>query len=119
MNVKKTHIIGFIAVALSAILWGFDGVVLTPRLYNLKVDYVVFMLHAIPFVLMNFFMLKQYKYIKIFTKQDLMFIVLIAAFGGAIGTIAIVKALFLVNFKHLSVVVLLQKLQLLRLTWDI
>jgi drug/metabolite transporter (DMT)-like permease len=36
---------------------------------------------------------------------------LIAVFGGALGTISIVKALFLVNFQHLSVVVLLQKLQ--------
>jgi drug/metabolite transporter (DMT)-like permease len=36
---------------------------------------------------------------------------LISAFGGALGTIAIVKALFLVNFQQLSVVVLLQKLQ--------
>ena len=36
---------------------------------------------------------------------------MVALFGGAIGTIAIVKALFLVNFHQLSVVVLLQKLQ--------
>jgi drug/metabolite transporter (DMT)-like permease len=36
---------------------------------------------------------------------------LVAATGGLIGTLAIVKALFLVNFHRLSVVVLLQKLQ--------
>lgn len=36
---------------------------------------------------------------------------LLSLFGGAIGTLAIVKALFLVNFKALTVVVLLQKLQ--------
>ena len=36
---------------------------------------------------------------------------LIALTGGVIGTAAIVKALFLVNFQELSVVVLLQKLQ--------
>ncbi|MCL4278097.1 MAG: EamA family transporter, partial [Ignavibacteriaceae bacterium] len=36
---------------------------------------------------------------------------LLALFGGAIGTMAITKALFYVNFVNLSVVILLQKLQ--------
>ena len=35
----------------------------------------------------------------------------VALFGGCLGTLSIVKALFLVNFKHLTVVTLLQKLQ--------
>jgi drug/metabolite transporter (DMT)-like permease len=102
---------GTIAIGFSAILWGFDGVVLTPRLYNLDVGYVVFILHAIPFLLMNLFLFRQYKELKYFTKQDYITFLLIALFGGSIGTIAIVKALFLVQFKNLSVVVLLQKLQ--------
>jgi drug/metabolite transporter (DMT)-like permease len=38
-------------------------------------------------------------------------ILLIALLGGALGTLSIVKALFLINFKELSIVVLLQKLQ--------
>lgn len=102
---------GTIAISISAILWGFDGVVLTPRLFNLNVIYVVFMLHLIPFVLMNIFMSKQYLHLKQFVRQDYITFFLVALFGGVIGTIAIVKALFLVNFQHLSVVVLLQKLQ--------
>ncbi len=102
---------GTIAIGLSAIMWGFDGVVLTPRLYNLDVGYVVFILHALPFLLMNLFLFNQYKEVKYFTKQDYITFLLIALFGGAIGTIAIVKALFLVQFQNLSVVVLLQKLQ--------
>jgi drug/metabolite transporter (DMT)-like permease len=108
---KRTIFLGAIAVSLSAIFWGFDGIVLTPRLYNLDVGYVVFMLHAIPFVIMNIFFYREYKYLKIFTPNDFLFVGLIALFGGAIGTMAIVKALFLVNFEHLTVVVLLQKLQ--------
>ncbi len=36
---------------------------------------------------------------------------LVSLTGGLVGTLAIVKALFLVNFDQLSVVVLLQKLQ--------
>jgi len=92
-------------------MWGFDGVVLTPRLYKLNVGFVVFMLHLIPFVLMNIFLFKQYKWLKKFSANDLIILFLIAFFGGALGTLSIVKALFLVQFQHLSVVVLLQKLQ--------
>jgi len=102
---------GSLAIGASAIMWGFDGVVLTPRLYNLEVGYVVFMLHAIPFFLMNIFLFKQYKFLRKFSKKDYLILGLIALFGGAIGTLSIVKALFLVNFQHLSIVVLLQKLQ--------
>lgn len=40
-----------------------------------------------------------------------MFFFLVALFGGSLGTLSIVKALFLVNFHHLTVVTLLQKLQ--------
>lgn len=102
---------GTIAISISAIMWGFDGVVLTPRLYNLDVLFVVFVLHLLPFLLMNIFLFKQYKYLKTFLKQDYITFFLIAFFGGAMGTYAIVRALFLVEFQHLSVVVLLQKLQ--------
>ncbi len=108
---RKTLIKGTVAIGISATLWGFDGVVLTPRLYNLDVSYVVFMLHLFPFVLMNFFLYKEYRHLKTFTRSDLVTFVLISFFGGAIGTLAIVKALFLMDFNHLSVVVLLQKLQ--------
>lgn len=102
---------GTIAISIAAIMWGFDGVVLTPRLSNLDVIYVVFVLHAAPFLVMNIFLFGQYKHLKNFVRQDYFTFFLVALFGGAIGTVAIVKALFLVNFQHLSVVVLLQKLQ--------
>jgi len=102
---------GTIAISISAIMWGFDGVVLTPRLFNLDVVYVVFILHLFPFLLMNFFLFNQYKYLKTFVRQDYITFFLVAFFGGAMGTYAIVKALFLVDFQQLSVVVLLQKLQ--------
>lgn len=110
MKSKKT-IIGAIAVSLASIMWGFDGVVLTPRLYNLNVIYVVFVLHLVPFLIMNIFLHKEYRHLKSFTSQDYLTFFLVALLGGAIGTLAIVKALFLVDFRHLTVVVLLQKLQ--------
>lgn len=98
-------------VCLSAAMWGFDGVVLTPRLYNLDVGFVVFMLHLIPFALMNLFFFREYKHLTLFSGSDVFYFLLIAFFGGSLGTLAIVKALFLVNFKHLTIVALLQKLQ--------
>jgi len=108
---KNKTIKGSIAIGISAIMWGFDGVVLTPRLYNLDVGFVVFILHLIPFLLMNVFMYRQYKFINDFSSKDVLIFVSIAFTGGALGTISIVKALFLVNFQQLSIVVLLQKLQ--------
>jgi drug/metabolite transporter (DMT)-like permease len=93
-------------------LWGFDGVVLTPRLYTLKVPFVVFILHLLPFLGMSIlFGKEELKIAKKIPGKDLIYFLLIATFGGAIGTLAIVKALFLVNFQHLTVVTLLQKLQ--------
>ena len=112
MNIPdKPKIIGAAAFCLAAALWGLDGVVLTPRLYNLQVGFVVFMLHLIPFALMQFFLFREYKNRKNFTPGDWLTLGLASFFGGALGTIAIVKALFLVNFQSLSVVVLLQKTQ--------
>jgi len=108
---KRFKIIGGIAVSLASIMWGFDGIVLTPRLFNLDVIFVVFILHLIPFLIMNLFFFGEYKHLSTFSRQDYITFLLIALFGGFIGTAAIVKALFLVNFQDLTVVVLLQKLQ--------
>jgi drug/metabolite transporter (DMT)-like permease len=111
MKLSATTLTGAIAICIAAILWGFDGIVLTPRLYNLNITYVVFMVHCIPFILLNIFCFKAYKELPTFSKTDFMYLFLVALFGGALGTLAIVKALFLVNFQSLTVVVLLQKLQ--------
>lgn len=94
-------------------LWALDGIVFIPQLYNLlgNLVMVVFLFHAIPFILMNPFLFKEYKNIFKFDKNDWFTFFLIALFGGFLGTWAIVKALFVVNFDGLSIVVLLQKLQ--------
>ena len=102
---------GALAVAFSAMLWGVDGILLTPQLYNLDTSFVVFLLHLFPFVLMNLFFFREYRHLKTMTRSDLLFFLLVALFGGALGTLAIVKSLFLLNFNNLSVIVLLQKLQ--------
>ena len=111
MKFNKTVFTGAMAICVAAILWGLDGVVLTPRLYSLDIGLVVFIFHALPFLLMNLFMYKQYKHLRNFTAGDVLVFFLLSLLGGAVGTLAIVKALFLVNFKALTIVVLLQKLQ--------
>jgi drug/metabolite transporter (DMT)-like permease len=111
MKVNKPVFAGAMAICVAAILWGLDGIVLTPQLYRLNIGLVVFVLHAFPFLLMNFFFYREYRHVKNFTANDALMFILLSLFGGAIGTLSIVKALFLVNFKALTVVVLLQKLQ--------
>ncbi len=107
---NKTYF-GAIAVAIAAALWGISGIIFIPHLNNLPTYFVVFMMHFLPFCFLTVLFYKQYKFITAFTKLDWLVLILIALFGAILGTLAIVKALFLVNFHHLSVVVLLQKLQ--------
>jgi drug/metabolite transporter (DMT)-like permease len=106
-------IIAAIAIMFAGFLWALDGIVLTPRLYNLLeyIILVVFLLHLIPFILMQPLFYNKYLYLKKLTKEDISLFLLIAFFGGFLGTYSIVKALFLVNFDGLSIIVLLQKLQ--------
>jgi len=111
MENRNNVVFGAIFISLAAILWGFDGVVLTPRLGNLNISFVVFVLHLFPFLLMNFFLFKRYVLIKTLSKNETIALFGVAIFGGALGTVSIVKALFLVNFQSLSIVILLQKLQ--------
>ncbi len=111
MENKRNVVLGAVLISISAILWGFDGVVLTPRLNNLNISFVVFVLHLFPFLLMNLFLFKRYKLIKKLSLNETIALFGIAIFGGALGTVSIVKALFLVDFQSLSIVVLLQKLQ--------
>ena len=103
--------LGALAICLAAALWGLDGVVLTPRLFPLDVLFVVFLLHAVPFALMQPFLAGSYRELARLAPRDWVVLMLVAAAGGILGTFSIVKALFLVDFQQLSVVVLLQKLQ--------
>lgn len=112
MDIKHNKAVhGAIFIAIASILWGLDGVVLTPRLGNINIVFVVFLLHAIPFLIMNLFMFSRYKDFKLLDKRDRISLFIVSLLGGALGTIAIVKALFLVDFQQLSVVILLQKFQ--------
>jgi drug/metabolite transporter (DMT)-like permease len=112
MNSKRMPaIIGAIAIIVAAALWGIDGVVLRPSLYSLDVPVVVFLEHFIAFALMSVFFIYEIKELNKLRKGDWMSFIWVAVFGGAIGTMAITQALFLVNFHNLSAIIILQKLQ--------
>ena len=109
---KQVTLKGSLLVITAGIFWGFDGIVLTPNLHALNVAYVVFMLHLLPtLVLTLVWGKKEIKNILKMNNKTIVLFLLIALFGGALGTLSIVKALFLVNFQHLTIVTLLQKLQ--------
>jgi drug/metabolite transporter (DMT)-like permease len=103
--------IGALAICAAAFLWGLDGVALTPRLNALPVPFVVFLLHFVPFALMQPLLFGRYRTLARLPSPAWIFLLLVSIAGGWLGTLAIVRALFLVQFNQLSVVVLLQKLQ--------
>lgn len=111
MKLIKPEILGVIAISVAAIAWGLDGIALTPNLYNLDVPFVVFVLHVIPTILLTPFFSGYWKKLFTYKFKDVLSLWILSFFGGALGTISIVKALFLVRFDHLSVIVILQKLQ--------
>jgi len=107
----RPAVLGGLAICLAATLWGLDGVILTPRLHNLEVPLVVFLLHFVPFLLMQVPLHRSYRVLQRLAPKEWLVLLLVALTGGVLGTFSIVRALFLVDFNQVSVVVLLQKLQ--------
>ena len=98
-------------VIIAASLWAIDGVALRPILYNLPVSLVVFTESLIVAVLLTPILTKNFSSIKNLAVIDWLAFAGVAVFGGALGTMAITKALFYVNYVNLSIVILMQKLQ--------
>ena len=104
-------VVGAIAIAFAAMLWGIDGVLLRPSLYHLDVAVVVFLEHAIAFCYMALLLVFEWKELKKLNLRDWGAFAWVGLFGGAIGTMAITSALFFVDFIQLSAVIILQKMQ--------
>jgi drug/metabolite transporter (DMT)-like permease len=100
-----------IFVIIAASLWGIDGIILRPALYSLPVTIVVLIESGIVVLLLTPFLFKNLFKIKSLSRKEWLAFGGVALFGGAIGTMAITKALFFVNYVNLSVVILIQKLQ--------
>jgi drug/metabolite transporter (DMT)-like permease len=116
MNHKKKILlsedrIASLFVIIGASLWGVDGIILRPALYGLPVPLVVFVESTIVAVILSPYFIRKIFSLKALDYKDWLMFFFVALLGGAIGTMAITKALFFVNFINLSVVILLQKLQ--------
>lgn len=98
-------------VIIGASMWGVDGIVLRPALYGLPVPLVVLIESTIVALILSPYFLRKVHTLKNLDYKDWVAFFFVALLGGAIGTMAITKALFFVNFVNLSVVILLQKLQ--------
>lgn len=103
--------IGAFAVMIAAVLWAVDLIVLRPSLWHIDVFLVVFLEHLIAFAFMAIPFYIERNELKKLKRIDWIAFVFVAVFSGVIGTLAITKALFYVNFVNLSIVALLQKLQ--------
>ncbi len=99
------------SIVLAAALWGVDGIFLRPQLYTLKVPLVVFLESSMILLILSPVIAKRLRGVKALKIKDWLAFAGVAFFGGAIGTMAITKALFYVNYVNLSIVVLIQKLQ--------
>ena len=100
-----------VLVVIAASLWGFDGIILRPSLYGLPVPLVVLIESSIVAILLSPILIREFPAVKNLTREDWAAFFVVGLFGGAVGTMAITKALFYVNFVNLSVVILIQKLQ--------
>ncbi len=98
-------------VIIGASMWGVDGIILRPALFGLPVPLVVFIESTIVAVILSPYFIRRLPSLKSLDYKDWLTFFLVALLGGAIGTMAITKAIFYVNFVNLSVVILLQKLQ--------
>lgn len=98
-------------VIIAASLWAVDGIVLRPSLFTLPVTLVVFIESSIVAIILTPFFKKHFAQIKNLSPRDWLAFIGVALFGGAIGTMAITRALFYVNYVNLSIVVFIQKMQ--------
>jgi len=109
--VQNSKLLAPLLVVIAAALWAVDGIVLRPSLYSLSVPLVVLVESSIVAIFLTPFFVKKFSSLRYLKKKDWLAFFGVALLGGAIGTMAITKALFYVNFVNLSVVILLQKLQ--------
>lgn len=98
-------------VLFGAALWGVDGILLRPSLYSLPVPLVVLVESLLIVLILTPYMLSKRKRFSGLSSRDMWILFLVGLVGGALGTMAITRALFYVNYVNLSIVVLLQKLQ--------
>ncbi|PIR68630.1 EamA family transporter, partial [Candidatus Nomurabacteria bacterium CG10_big_fil_rev_8_21_14_0_10_35_16] len=111
MHTRNKIFVGALAVVVAAVLWSLDGAFLRPRLASVSPTLVVFLEHALGFIILLPFLFIYKLELKKITRKQWGTIFWVALFGGALGTTFFTKALFLTGFVDISVVILLQKFQ--------
>jgi len=105
--------LGAIAIMLAAFLWSLDGTFIRPSLYALPAALVVFIEHALGFLILSPFIFFGWQRIKNLTRKDWAAVFWVSIFGGLLGTLMITKAFFAAfgGETTFATVVILQKLQ--------
>jgi len=100
-------------IMLAALFWSLDGVFIRPQFYILPASLVVFLEHALGFIVLSPFLFIHWYKIKGLSKKSWMAILWVCVFGGLIGTLMITKAFFAAVHGEttFSTVIILQKLQ--------
>ncbi|MFA5155309.1 MAG: riboflavin kinase [Patescibacteria group bacterium] len=112
-NRSRYTVLGSLAIMLAALLWSIDGLFIRPRFYILPAPLVVFVEHALGFLVLSPFIFIYWNKIKALSRKSWGAIIWISLFGGLIGTIMITKAFFAAfdGETTFATVVILQKLQ--------
>ena len=112
-RIEKSLVVGGLAIMLAALLWSLDGTFIRPKFYTLPASLVVFLEHALGFIVLCPFIIIGWRKIKLLRKKDWLAIAWISFFGGLFGTIMITKAFFAAISGEVTfaTVVILQKLQ--------
>jgi drug/metabolite transporter (DMT)-like permease len=113
LKIDKQWILGALAIMLAAFLWSLDGVFIRPKFYVLPAPLVVFIEHALGFLVLSPFIFLSWSKIKLLKGKEWAAIGWVSFFGGALGTIMITKAFFAAMDGEVTfaTVVILQKLQ--------
>jgi drug/metabolite transporter (DMT)-like permease len=113
LEINSRTLLGSLAIMLAALLWSIDGLFIRPKFYILPADLVVFLEHALGFIVLCPFVFTNWTKIKFLSKKSWGAIIWVSFFGGALGTIMITKAFFaaMAGETTFATVVILQKLQ--------
>ncbi|MDD4901187.1 MAG: EamA family transporter [Patescibacteria group bacterium] len=113
LKLDKQWVLGALAIMLAALLWSLDGVFIRPKFYVLPAGLVVFLEHALGFIVLSPFIFLSWSKIKLLKRKEWLAIGWVSFFGGALGTVMITEAFFAAmgGTVTFATVVLLQKLQ--------